>query len=72
MRRLLPLHRLAPLGVLLASAIVSAQETLPTYPAPTPKTSAPPTVWVSYLIMAVLVGAVLAISLTPSKRGHQD
>jgi hypothetical protein len=72
MRRFLSLHRLAPLGVLMVTTVAAAQESLPNYPPPTPKTADPPAVWISYLIMAVLVGAVLGISLTPAKRGHQD
>ena len=63
---------LASLGVLVMTAVSTAQQSYPNYPAPTPNASSPPKVWGSYLILAVLVGAVLGISLTPSKRGHQD
>jgi hypothetical protein len=72
MRHLFSFRWLAPLGVLLTTAAVTAQESFPNYTAPSPNTGSPPKVWLSYLVMAVLVGAVLAISLTPAKRGHQD
>ncbi|HEB60428.1 MAG TPA: hypothetical protein ENJ06_01235 [Phycisphaeraceae bacterium] len=62
----------AALGLLLSNAVTWGQDTFPNYPAPTPNATKEPKVWVTYLIVAVLVGAVLAISLTPSKRGHQD
>lgn len=41
-------------------------------PAPTPTVKNAPAVWVGYLLMAVLLGLVLAVSLLPSKRSHQD
>ena len=31
-----------------------------------------PKAWMGYLIIVVLLGIVMAISLMPSKRGHQD
>ena len=40
--------------------------------APAPALQRAPPVWVGYLLMAVLLGIVLAISLLPSKRSHQD
>ena len=40
--------------------------------APAPALKRAPPVWVCYRLMAVLLGIVLAISLLPSKRSHQD
>jgi hypothetical protein len=37
-----------------------------------PTLSRPQPAWVGLLFMAVLLGVVLAISLMPSKRSHQD
>ena len=31
-----------------------------------------PPVWLGYLVMALLLAVVLAVSLMPSKRSHQD
>jgi hypothetical protein len=39
---------------------------------PQPSLSGSPPVWLGYLIMFVLLAVVLAVSLMPSKRGHQD
>jgi hypothetical protein len=39
---------------------------------PQPSLSSVPPVWLGYLIMFVLLAVVLAVSLMPSKRGHQD
>jgi hypothetical protein len=39
---------------------------------PQPALSKTPPVWLGYLVMFVLLGVVLAVSLMPSKRGHQD
>lgn len=51
----------------LTPAIVWAQTAAP---APTLK-RAPP-VWLGYLLIAVLLVIVMAVSLMPSKRSHQD
>jgi hypothetical protein len=40
--------------------------------APSPKLQKVPPVWLGYLVMFLLLAVVLAISLMPSKRGHQD
>ncbi len=40
--------------------------------APAPKLSRTPAVWVGYLLIVVLLGIVMAVSLLPSKRTHQD
>ena len=39
---------------------------------PTPTLNSSSAIWLGYLIMAVLMIAVVAVSLMPSKRGHQD
>lgn len=40
--------------------------------APQPNVTNTPPAWVGFLIMAVLAIVVIAISLMPSKRSHQD
>jgi hypothetical protein len=51
------------------TAIASAQEQLaPPQPAFEPKTSPV----IGYLVIAVLFGIIVALSLMPSKRSHQD
>ena len=59
---------LASAAALLAPAIAWAQTTAP--PAPGLRQTAAP--WVGYLVIFVLLALVLAVSLIPSKRGHQD
>lgn len=53
--------------VLLTPAIAAAQSA-----APAPNLRRAPPVWIGLLVMAVLLGMVLAVSLMPSKRSHQD
>ncbi|MHC5113064.1 MAG: hypothetical protein ACYTGP_01390 [Planctomycetota bacterium] len=54
---------------ILAPAIAMAQDpTAP--PSPSLKRYAPE--WIGYLVIAVLLILVIAVSLMPSKRGHQD
>ena len=52
----------------LAPAVAWAQSTAP----PTPGLRRTPAAWVGYLVIFVLLALVLAVSLIPSKRGHQD
>ena len=56
-----------PALVALWPAIAMAQTAAP----PPALRRAPPT-WLGLLIMVVLLGLVLAVSLMPSKRSHQD
>jgi hypothetical protein len=59
----------AALAPLVVTAISSAQEQLaPPQPAFEPKTSPV----IGYLVIAVLFGIIVALSLMPSKRSHQD
>jgi hypothetical protein len=37
-----------------------------------PQLQKTPPVWLGYLVMALLLAVVLAVSLMPSKRSHQD
>jgi hypothetical protein len=39
---------------------------------PQPNLKQTPPVWIGFLLMFVLLAAVMAVSLLPSKRGHQD
>jgi hypothetical protein len=39
---------------------------------PPPQLQKVPPVWLGYLVMALLLAVVLAVSLMPSKRSHQD
>ncbi len=55
-------------AILLTPGIVWAQNATP--PAPTLTRSQP--AWLGFFIMFILVAAVLAVSLMPSKRSHQD
>lgn len=60
--------------VLLASKVAAAAPALPPAlrpPAPGNNKNAP-AVWIGMLLMVVLAGIVIAISLMPSRRGHQD
>lgn len=50
----------------LAPAMVLAQS------APQPTARKVPPVWLGYLVIFVLLVIVLAVSMMPSKRGHQD
>lgn len=40
--------------------------------APQPSPSKPYPTWVGYLAIALMVGAIMGVSLIPSKRSHQD
>jgi len=66
------LIRPAMLGLVLltlfAPTVAWAQDNAP----PQPSLKTYPPVWIGYLVMAVLLGMVVAVSLLPSKRGHQD
>ena len=55
------------LTVAIWPAVVLAQT-----PAPQPELKKAPPVWLGYLVMFLLLAVVMAISLMPSKRGHQD
>jgi hypothetical protein len=50
----------------IAPAIALAQS------APQPTARKVPPVWLGYLVIFVLLVIVLAVSMMPSKRGHQD
>ncbi|MHC4416473.1 MAG: hypothetical protein ACYS0G_14465 [Planctomycetota bacterium] len=52
---------------ILAPAVAAAQEAVPQ-----PRLTRSPPVWLGYLITVVLLAVVMAVSLMPSKRGHQD
>jgi len=52
----------------LVPAIAWAQSSAP----PAPGLRRTPAPWVGYLVIFVLLALVLAVSLIPSKRGHQD
>ncbi|MBT8487113.1 MAG: hypothetical protein HKO59_02865 [Phycisphaerales bacterium] len=72
-RRILGRHatigrRLLPLLAWLTPAVAFAQETAP----PQPSLGRYPAIWVGYLVIMVLLAIVVAVSLMPSKRGHQD
>lgn len=54
-------------AVLLWPAIALAES-----PAPAPILKKAPPIWLGLLVMVLLLAIVLAISLMPSKRGHQD
>jgi hypothetical protein len=58
---------LAMLAVLAWPAIAAAQAA-----APPPALRRTPPVWLGLMIMALLLAMVLAVSLMPSKRSHQD
>ena len=69
------LHRLATRGTTMIFAGLAAMAPVVAWAqtaAPAPTLKRAPPVWVGYLLMAVLLGIVLAISLLPSKRSHQD
>ena len=53
--------------MLLGPSVALAQDTVPQ-----PDLNRSPPIWLGYLVMVVLVAAVMAVSLLPSKRGHQD
>lgn len=58
---------LIALTTLLAPVVVWCQNSAP---APVLQRQSP--VWIGYLIMFVLTALVVAVSLMPSKRSHQD
>ncbi len=55
------------LAAVLTPGIVWAQDVVPQ-----PELRRAPATWVGYMFMVILVAAVMAVSLLPSKRGHQD
>lgn len=57
----------ATLAILAWPAIAAAQTA-----APSPALRRTPPVWLGLMIMALLLAMVLAVSLMPSKRSHQD
>jgi len=61
-------HRLLTtvIGLLLAAGHALAQG------APAPTVTRTPWTWFGYLIIVVLLAMVMAVSLMPSKRSHQD
>jgi hypothetical protein len=65
MRLFRTISLLAPLAV---TALAAAQEDAP----PTPQFAPSTNPVIGYLIGAVLFGIIVAISLMPSKRSHQD
>jgi len=56
----------APLAA--AASAMAAQTGVP----PDPSLRKGPAAWMGFGMMFILFGAVVAISLMPSKRGHQD
>lgn len=65
MRLFRTISLVAPLAI---TALAAAQEEAPPTPAFAPTTNPV----IGYLIGAVLFGIIVAISLMPSKRSHQD
>lgn len=61
-------HVLIPLIVLAATATQALAQTTPD----APSLNRTPPVWWGYAILFLLLVVVLAISLMPSKRSHQD
>ena len=57
-----------PTLVMLVPTAVAFAQTAP----PQPSLKRSPPVWIGYLVMFVLAVLVVAVSLLPSKRGHQD
>lgn len=73
MRRIIQQFLVRPIPVLLLAMMASwpsiaLAQTAP----PPPALTRTPQVWVGYLVMALLLAVVLAVSLMPSKRSHQD
>ena len=58
---------MTPLMIGFLSAVATAQT-----PAPPPKLQRVPPVWHGLLVMFLLLAIVMAVSLMPSKRSHQD
>ncbi len=58
---------IAMVAAVLAPAVVWAQDAVPQ-----PELRRAPATWLGYLFMVILIAAVMAVSLLPSKRGHQD
>ena len=65
MRLFRTISLVAPLAI---TALAAAQEDAPPAPGFTPNTNP----IIGYLVGAVLFGIIVAISLMPSKRSHQD
>lgn len=59
-----------PILPLLFAASAFAQDAVDAPPPPSLRNTAAP--WIGYLLIFVLFGIVVAISLIPSKRSHQD
>ncbi|MCI0363556.1 MAG: hypothetical protein L0Y44_06865 [Phycisphaerales bacterium] len=55
------------LGAIVWPTVAMAQAA-----APQPSLRNAPPVWLGLLIMGLLLAMVMAVSLLPSKRGHQD
>ena len=53
---------------LVTPAVTFAQELAP----PQPTLNRYPQPWIGFMIIFVLLAMVIAVSLLPSKRGHQD
>ena len=62
---------LACSSLLLLAQIAVAAPAAIAPPQPTMNKNAP-AAWIGMLLMVVIVGVILAISLMPSRRGHQD
>lgn len=60
------LRGLALVAPFIGTAVALAQS------APAPNARKVPPIWLGYLVIFVLLVIVLAISMMPSKRGHQD
>lgn len=67
------------LGMVLAAAMllpvnhaIAMQDDVVIARPPTPSQTAEPPIITTYLLLAVLVAAGLAVQALPSKRGHQD
>ncbi|MCP3902877.1 MAG: hypothetical protein GY715_04500 [Planctomycetes bacterium] len=62
--------RLVVFAMTVLAPVVALAQEQSAPPQPSLKRYAPE--WIGYLVVAVLMIVVLAVSLMPSKRGHQD
>ena len=58
--------------IALVTILGTAGSALAQQAPPTPTLKPGPPIWMGYLLTAALLVAVLAVSLMPSKRSHQD
>jgi hypothetical protein len=66
-----PMRLLCAVPVALAAVAPSFAQSNPNAP-PDPRVQNTAPAWIGYAAMFILVAAVLAVSLYPSKRSHQD